>query len=80
MRVWNRAHRGAWHLFGHSHGNLPDDPHALSWDVGVDNNDYAPIHLDELAVIMARKVFRAVDHHRSLEVDVETPAPRDAPT
>ncbi len=26
MRVWNRSHHGAWHLYGHSHGNLPDTP------------------------------------------------------
>ena len=35
-RVWPRSHGGAWHLYGHSHGSLPDDPHALSLDVGVD--------------------------------------------
>lgn len=36
MRVWNRSHHGAWHLYGHSHYSLPDDPNALSLDVGVD--------------------------------------------
>ncbi len=36
MRVWNKSHHGAWSLFGHSHYSLPDDPHALSIDVGVD--------------------------------------------
>jgi hypothetical protein len=35
-RVWLRAHYGAWHLYGHSHHSLPDDPHARSLDVGVD--------------------------------------------
>ena len=23
MRVWDRSHYGSWHLYGHSHGNLP---------------------------------------------------------
>ena len=23
LRVWNKAHHGAWHLYGHSHGRLP---------------------------------------------------------
>lgn len=35
-RVWDRAHYGTWHLYGHSHHTLPDDPNALSLDVGVD--------------------------------------------
>ena len=35
-RVWDRSHHGVWHLYGHSHHNLPDDPNALSCDVGVD--------------------------------------------
>lgn len=64
LRVWDRAHHGAWHLFGHSHGGLADDPHARSWDVGVDHNGYAPLSLDEVAAVMARKTFRPVDHHR----------------
>jgi calcineurin-like phosphoesterase family protein len=36
-RVWEKSHRGAWHLYGHSHASLPDDPSSLSFDVGVDN-------------------------------------------
>ncbi|WP_237730162.1 hypothetical protein [Chryseobacterium gleum] len=36
MRTWNDSHRGVWQLYGHSHGTLPDDEKALSFDVGVD--------------------------------------------
>lgn len=36
MRIWNKSHHGSWHLYGHSHYTLPDDPFALSTDVGVD--------------------------------------------
>ena len=36
LRVWNKSHHGTWHLYGHSHGSLADDPHALILDVGVD--------------------------------------------
>jgi calcineurin-like phosphoesterase family protein len=32
MRVWPHHGRGAWQLYGHSHGNLPDDPLSLSMD------------------------------------------------
>jgi len=35
-RVWPHSHHGAWHLYGHSHHSLPDDPNSLSFDVGVD--------------------------------------------
>ena len=63
MRTWNRSHHGSWHLYGHSHGNLTDDPNARSMDVGVDPNDYCPVHVDEIARHMKKKDFRAVDHH-----------------
>ena len=75
-RVWNKSHWGAWHLYGHSHGSLPDDPVALSMDVGVDNvakiyatdgkiniEDYRPICYDEIKVIMENKQFTPIDHH-----------------
>lgn len=64
MRVWNKSHYGAWQLYGHSHGSLPDDPNALSMDVGVDPNNYAPVHFDEVAAHMATKNFKPVDHHK----------------
>jgi calcineurin-like phosphoesterase family protein len=85
-RVWEKSHHGAWHLYGHSHASLPDDPNSLSFDVGVDNTairlsgsplygtgelpdtglrpeDYRPIHFDEVAAVMSRKMFVPVDHH-----------------
>jgi len=63
MRVWDQCHHGTWHLYGHSHGSLPDDPHSLSWDVGVDANKFSPFSVPEIAQIMGRKTFRPVDHH-----------------
>jgi len=46
MRSWNKSHCGSWHLYGHSHGMLP--PHGLSFDVGVDTNDYYPYSLEDV--------------------------------
>lgn len=63
MRVWNKSHYGAWHLYGHSHGTLPDDPNTLSIDVGVDSHGYAPVSYEEIKAIMAKKTFKPVDHH-----------------
>lgn len=34
VRTWPNAFRGSWHLFGHSHGRLPDLHRSM--DVGVD--------------------------------------------
>ena len=58
MRVWNRSHHGAWHLYGHSHGNLPDTPTSLSMDVGVDTHNFRPWHFDEIDLLMTEKAKR----------------------
>ena len=62
-RVWPKSHRGVWHLYGHSHGTLPDDPDSLSFDCGVDCHNYAPLEFSEVAKIMEKKKFKPVDHH-----------------
>jgi len=63
MKVWNKSHGGAWQLFGHSHNTLPDDPNALSIDVGVDAHGYFPISFRDVKRIMAKKNYKPVDHH-----------------
>jgi calcineurin-like phosphoesterase family protein len=55
MRVWNESHRGALHLYGHSHGTLPDDCNSKSFDVGVDCHDFAPISLERVLHLMSKK-------------------------
>ena len=55
MRVWNQSSRGAWHLYGHSHGRLPSQGTSLSMDVGVDTHDFRPWHFDEISEQMASK-------------------------
>ena len=75
-RVWPRSHKGSWHLYGHSHGSLADDPNALSLDVGVDAHaarlagrgerrpeDYRPMRFEEVAALMEQKTFVPIDHH-----------------
>lgn len=66
LRVWDRAHYGALHLYGHSHGNLPGD--TQSCDVGVDCFDYQPVTLDEIMIRMRSHTARRWgDHHRPKE-------------
>lgn len=55
MRVWNASHYGTWHLYGHSHGDLPDDEKALSFDVGVDCHDFYPLSYQDVKNIMTKK-------------------------
>ena len=63
MNVWNRSHRGSWHLFGHSHGTLQDNPNSLSFDVGSDCHGFTPISYEQVKKIMSKKTFKPIDHH-----------------
>jgi len=52
MRVWNKSCYGSWHVYGHSHGVLK--PYGKSWDVGVDNNNFEPLALEDLFIILEK--------------------------
>jgi calcineurin-like phosphoesterase family protein len=51
LRVWNKSHYDSWHLFGHSHGQLP--AFGKSLDVGVDGHDFTPWSWEEVKDYMA---------------------------
>ncbi|MGH1334786.1 MAG: metallophosphoesterase family protein [Aureispira sp.] len=55
MRTWRGAGRGNWHLYGHSHGTLPDLEDKLCFDVGVDCHDFYPLSYEEIKSIMDAK-------------------------
>lgn len=55
-RTWQFSFRGAIHLYGHSHGNLPS--YGKSFDVGVDCWNYTPISFDQV-----------VEHARTLSME-----------
>lgn len=79
IRVWNQMHYNTWHLYGHSHGTLPEEENK-SFDVGIDaiahrfassrgekktrEQDYRPISYEEVSSIMAAKEFKPLDHHK----------------
>jgi calcineurin-like phosphoesterase family protein len=63
MLVWNKSHFGTWHLYGHSHGTLPDNLNSMSMDCGVDTNNYYPYSFAEIAKRMSKKTFVPIDHH-----------------
>jgi calcineurin-like phosphoesterase family protein len=50
---WPGMHQGVWHLYGHLHGGLSRHPappfkSRFHYDVGVDNNNYMPVSLEQL--------------------------------
>lgn len=73
LATWNKAHRGVWHFYGHSHTNLEEwankaMPGRRSMDVGVDNafkilGEYRPFSFNELKEIMDKKSGFFPDHH-----------------
>ena len=57
MRTWNKSHYGAWHLYGHCHGKLKDDPTSFSFDVGVDTNNFFPYSFQQIVDKMSKKQY-----------------------
>lgn len=53
MRVWHKSHYNSFMLYGHSHGNLPTQ--GKQYDVGVDNNNFYPVSLDQVIDVMNTK-------------------------
>ena len=51
MRVWNKSHYNAGHLFGHSHGGVK--PQGKSFDCGVDTNNFFPYSWQQIKEKMA---------------------------
>lgn len=62
FKIWNRSHHNSYHLYGHSHGTLPEDD-SKSFDVGVDSHDYYPWNYDEIEQKMTTKKGHIIDHH-----------------
>lgn len=54
MRVWNGSHKGAYQLYGHTHAAMPEND-SLSFDVGVDAQNFYPISLEAVHAKMKTK-------------------------
>lgn len=73
MAVWDKSHRGAWQLYGHSHSQAEpwmnkNMPGRRSFDVGVDNakkllGAYRPFRFSEIVKLMANQEGFSMDHH-----------------
>jgi calcineurin-like phosphoesterase family protein len=56
-RVWARSHYGSIQAYGHVHSGLSHTklkPLKNQYDVGVDNNNFYPVSLDELKDIIRK--------------------------
>jgi len=61
LEEWNGSRNGSWHLFGHYHGNLPDNPNCLSLDVGINVWNYLPVSFEEIEKKMKTKSFKPIE-------------------
>lgn len=52
ITYWEGREGGAWMLFGHCHNSYQAPDHTLSWNCGVELNNYEPISFGELQKIM----------------------------
>lgn len=59
--VWDHAHHGAWHLYGHSHGALPTRLDIMAFDIGVDCHDFYPLSFEEVAEKMKDHSYVSLD-------------------
>lgn len=57
MRTWRNSHRGAWQLYGHTHGQMPEN-NSLSFDVGVDAWDFTPVSFEQVKIKMDLKIAK----------------------
>ena len=65
-RVWLGSHKGVIHLYGHSHGSIPD--FGRSMDVGVDVaykmfGEYRPFNIGDIMRIMEKREIHQINHH-----------------
>lgn len=57
MKTWDSKQRGAFMLYGHSHGSIGGGD-ELTMDVGVDCNGYRPVSYDAICEIMAERTLK----------------------
>lgn len=58
IKEWNASHYGTWHLYGHYHGGLADDPTSRSIDIGVDCHNFYPLSYEEVKDIILKKDWK----------------------
>jgi calcineurin-like phosphoesterase family protein len=68
LLTWQNAHRGTWHIHGHTHDNLRAEP-STRLDVGIDCSakygmkPLSPFTFEDVSRIMSTRTYDFVDHH-----------------
>jgi calcineurin-like phosphoesterase family protein len=52
---WEDCFTGAWHLFGHCHGNLKEETYRRM-DVGLDSNELKVLSFEQVKEIMEKRI------------------------
>lgn len=65
MRTWNRSHKGSFHLYGHHHGWIENQPWGRSMDVAINYWDYKPVSFETVNRILSKREIGYIsgDHH-----------------
>jgi calcineurin-like phosphoesterase family protein len=77
LAVWpdaypSRGRPGAWHLYGHSHGRIPEAEDSRRMDVGVDVWQYQPVPWELVAEVMQNRRERILPLGEEAEANVLT--------
>ena len=62
LRTWSECHNGSIHLFGHCHGR--ESTNNLSFDIGIDTNNYKPYSYDEVMNMINKREEEMKRVHR----------------
>ena len=71
MRSWASSCHGAFELYGHSHGRMPEFDNMYSFDVGVDVWGYAPVPWSAI-VLKMQKIKEKIEKRGEYSVDGES--------
>jgi calcineurin-like phosphoesterase family protein len=69
QNIWNKSHRDAYHLYGHSHSTAEHIQIGRSMDIGVDNafkllGEYRPFSHQEIINLLKNRKQEVIDHHK----------------
>ena len=57
MMAWNQSHSGTLHVYGHTHGTMPEPMHIRAVETSVDCQNFTPISVNQLIKQMLRKTW-----------------------